>query len=98
MDSGILNGSHFSADVRMHLRLNGHVLPIAQLGPDFLVLKEPLDHPPADAEIDMSIDGQESRWPVYLAEGLVANRRKARIAQVRGRGENGPPSSRINTE
>ena len=79
MAADVLNGSHHSADVRMHLRLNGHVLPIAQLGLDFLVLETPFDHPPADAEIDMSIDGHESRWPVYLTNGLAASQRKSKI-------------------
>ena len=65
----------------MELRLNGHVLPIAQLGPDFLVLIHPVDHPPAEAEIAVSIDGDESRWPVRLAEGLSAARRRASIAR-----------------
>jgi hypothetical protein len=79
MAADILNGSHHSADVRMHLRLNGHILPIAQLGPDFLVLKDAIDHAPAKAEIDMSIDGHKSRWPVYLVEGLATDRRKSKI-------------------
>ena len=64
----------------MHLRLNGHVLPIAQLGPDFLILKNPVDHPPADAEIEMSIDGHERRWAVRLVDGLTAGQRESRIS------------------
>ncbi len=70
-----------SADVRMHLRLNGHVLPIAQLGRDFLILKTPIDHPPADAEIDLTIDGVEDRWRVYLIDGLAVGARKSRIGR-----------------
>ncbi len=65
----------------MELRLDGQVLPIAQLGPDFLILTEPFDHPPADAEIVLGIDGQESRWPIRLAEGISAGRRKTPIAR-----------------
>ena len=74
-----------SADVRMHLRLNGHVLPIAQLGPDFLVLKDPIDHPPAEAEIDMSIDTDRKSWRVYLTNGLAVGTRKSRIAPCSAR-------------
>ena len=70
-----------SADVRMELRLNGHVLRIAQLEPDFLVLSNPVDHPLADAEILHSIDGQESRWPVRLQEGASVSQRRTRIAR-----------------
>ncbi len=71
-----------SAEVRMHLRLNGQVLPIAQLGPDFLVLKDPIDHPSADAEIDLTIDGVEDRWRVHLIEGLAIEKRKATLRPV----------------
>jgi hypothetical protein len=77
--------SGHSADVRLHLFINGHVLPIAQLGPDFLVLRTPADYPPSDGEIHMVIDGQASRWPVRLADGIKADQRKTAIAG----GENG---------
>ena len=59
----------YSADIRMRLNVNGFVLPIGQLGPDFIILRDPTEHPPADAEIVMSIDGEESRWNVHLPEG-----------------------------
>jgi hypothetical protein len=59
-----------SADVRMQLLLNGTVLPIAQLGPDFLILDKPVDHSPADGEIVLSVDGRERRWPVRLPAGI----------------------------
>jgi hypothetical protein len=74
------NRSH-SAEMHMELRLNGHVLAIAQLGPDFLVLREPIDHPQADAEITLSIDGHESRWAVRLLDGLSTAQRRTRIAR-----------------
>jgi hypothetical protein len=63
----------------MELRVNGHVLPIAQMGPDFLVLATLIDHPPMDAEISVSIDGHESHWPVRLIDGTSAARRRTRI-------------------
>ena len=62
--------NEFSADVRMQLNVNGCVLPIAQLGPDFIILREPAAHPPSEAEVFMSIDGKESRWNVYLPHGI----------------------------
>jgi hypothetical protein len=71
-------GAH-SADVRMELRLAGRVLSIAQLGPDFLILKSPTDHPPAEAEIAMSIDGHEDCWRVHLVDGIAASQRETRI-------------------
>jgi hypothetical protein len=62
-------GPH-SADVRMELHLNGSVYQISHLGPDFLILVTPIDHPPGEAEIVMSIDGSVSRWTVRLPNGL----------------------------
>jgi hypothetical protein len=70
-----------SADVRMFLRLDGQLLPIVQLGPDFFVLREPIDHPPAEAEIGMWIDGEETRWPLHMRDGLTTASRKSRIAR-----------------
>jgi hypothetical protein len=59
-----------SANVSMHLMLNGWTLPVAQLGPDFLILHEPVEHPPADAEMSLIVDGHEERWAVRLPKGV----------------------------
>ena len=82
---GLINhkGNGYSADVRIQLTLNGQVLSIAQLGPDFLVLKNTVPHPPAEAEIFMSIDGAESRWRVRLVDGIVLGRRRVKIVRCR---------------
>ncbi len=56
----------------MQLFVNGHVLKIAQLGPQFLMLDQPIENPPADAEILMSVDGKEERWRVHLPDGISA--------------------------
>ena len=68
-----------SAEVRMRLHLDGMELPIGEMGRDFLVLKTPMDHPPAVAEISICIDGQENRWRVRLAEGIQSGEWKTRI-------------------
>jgi hypothetical protein len=68
-----------SARVRMELRLDGSVLAISQLGPDYLILAEPIDHPATRAEIAMSVDGQESRWAVQLPAGLSAASRRTSV-------------------
>jgi hypothetical protein len=70
-----------SAAVRIELCVNGHILPVSHLGPDFLVLKDTVEHPPAEAEMAMSIDGDESRWWVRLVDGIVTGRRKTRIGR-----------------
>jgi hypothetical protein len=72
MNAPLTSPSGHSADVRIHLYVNGCVLPVAQLGPKFPILRTPVDHPPCDAEIAMSIDGHESRWAVHLPNGIHA--------------------------
>jgi hypothetical protein len=80
MDATSLKVQTHSAVVRMELRLNGSALSISHLGPDYLILAEPVDHPAADAEIIMSIDGDESRWSVHLPAGLSTTSRRTPIA------------------
>jgi hypothetical protein len=70
----------YSADVRMQLYVNGHAFRIGQLGPDFLILDDPADLPPAEGEITMSIDGEVSRWKVQLPDGISVKREETRIA------------------
>jgi len=72
-----------SADVQMHLSVNGHIVSIGHLGPDYLILDDPIDHPPADAQVFLAIDGEERRWQVRLVDGLSASQARARIS-VRG--------------
>jgi len=72
-------GACFSADIRIYLYVGGQVFKVGQLAPDFLILDDPLDQPPGRAEISMSVDGRERRWPVELPEGIVAGRTETRI-------------------
>lgn len=67
-----VRGTH-SADVRNALAVNGHVFSVAELGPDFVVLRNPIPHPPAEAGLSLSIDGHEERWRVELIDGIVAD-------------------------
>ncbi len=66
----------------MQLRVNGRTFSIGQLGPDFLILDDPADHPPAEGEIMVSIDGRERRWTVWLPEGMRAGRRVTAIGDA----------------
>jgi hypothetical protein len=71
-----------SAKVRMTLHLNGHTLSIAQMGPDFVILRQPVEHPPADAEITFVVDEQEERWPVYLPDGIRGEQTKVAVSKL----------------
>lgn len=67
----------------MELRINGSVMTISHLAPDYLILAHPVDHPPTRAEIFMSIDGKERRWAVELPAGLSAAARRTSILPSR---------------
>jgi hypothetical protein len=82
MTAPTLKSQAHSAQVRMELRLNGRVVPIAQMGPDFVVLKQRFDHPPVEAEIFLRIDDSESSWRVHLIDGISAEQRKTKVAPV----------------
>ena len=77
------NNQGHSADVRMQLTVNGHILPISQLGPDFLILKNVINHPPAQAEIAVWVDGHERRWTIWLADGIKTGQRETEISRCR---------------
>ena len=70
-----------SANVRMNLHLNGNVLSISQITLDFLILRHPIEHPPTQAEVDMWVDDNHQRWPVYLLEGISAAKDRTKIAK-----------------
>jgi hypothetical protein len=72
-------GGH-SADVRIRLLFNGTITPVAQLGPDFLILDDPQEHPPCDATLEMRIDESERRWPIRLPEGISTKSDRVVIA------------------
>jgi hypothetical protein len=82
MEAPTLKSPGHSAQVCMELRLNGQVLRIAQLGPDFLMLKQPFDHPPTEAEIYLRIDESESSWRVNLVEGISPDRPKTKLGPL----------------
>jgi hypothetical protein len=81
MSAGTLYFSGHSADVRMTLRLNGRALPISHLGPDFVIVTTPIDHPPAEAEIVLVIDGHEDCWPVCLHQGMSVAQGRTSISR-----------------
>jgi hypothetical protein len=72
------HGGH-SADVRISLLFKGHSIPVAQLGPDFLLLDAPTEHPPGPASIVLRVDQSERRWQVRLPDGISASSKRVAI-------------------
>jgi hypothetical protein len=72
-------GGH-SAQVKMKLLVNGSSIPVAQMGPDFLLLTETIDHPPANASVVMQVDESERRWDVHLPNGISLRSKRVVIS------------------
>jgi hypothetical protein len=68
-----------SADVVISLLFNGHSLPVAQLGPGFVLLDEPGDHPPCDARLVLRVDQSERTWAVRLPNGISSSSKRVFI-------------------
>jgi hypothetical protein len=72
-------GGH-SAQVKMRLLVSGKSIAVAQMGPDFLLVDAPINHPPGDASLILQVDQRERRWDVHLPEGLSAASRRVTLA------------------
>jgi hypothetical protein len=72
-------GGH-SAQVDISLLINGLVFSVAQMGPDFVLLNDPVDHPPTSASVLMRVDQSEQRWNVRLPSGISADKKRVEIA------------------
>jgi hypothetical protein len=55
----------------LFLLVNGQSHKLAQIGPDFVRLRQPAEIPAGPAEILMVVDGAEHRWSVTLKDGAV---------------------------
>ena len=74
--------SGHSAQIEMQLLVNGATLSIGQMGPDFHLLDTTIDHPPSEATILFSVDGNERRWKVSLPEGSSRGQDRVVIAKL----------------
>lgn len=69
------DSSGYSSRVEMHLHLpGGEVLPVAQSGPDFLILRQPIVRPPSEATLVVNVDGSITTYPSWLPHGINGQR------------------------
>jgi hypothetical protein len=54
----------------MWLQVDGNTLVIAQMGPNFLLVDEPIHLPPGIASVVMQVDASVRQWNVYLPNGI----------------------------
>ena len=71
-------GGH-SARVTMRLLVNGLSLSVRQMGGDFLLVDQPVNHPPAIANMVLRVDESERGWPVRLPKGISADSNRVAI-------------------
>jgi hypothetical protein len=64
----------------MQLLVSGGSVRVLQLGPDFLLVDQPFDHPPAGASVVLEVDGNERRWNVLLPDGISSGSKRVAIA------------------
>ncbi len=64
----------------MRLIVNGTVVRITQMGPDFLFIESPTDHPPGEATIVLRVDDSERRWQVRLPKGISKASKRVALA------------------
>jgi hypothetical protein len=57
----------YSAEVELYLLVDGRRLPVAQVGKDFLILRDPVDVPSGYAELSITIDGNEQIHQIILS-------------------------------
>jgi hypothetical protein len=75
-------GPH-SAQVKMRLIVNGTTIRITHMGPDFLLVETPTDHPPCEASISLRVDESERQWQVKLPEGISRSSKRVALALSR---------------
>ena len=66
----------------MRLLVNGVSFRIAQMGPDFLFVEAPGDHPPARATIELQVDDALRTWEVNLPHGMKAGDERVVLAAL----------------
>lgn len=73
-----------SAQVSMVLHLDGQDVPLAQMGPDFIILKQslPLAALPTTASITLKVDEYVKTFPVDFPQGIPAGQRRIALSEV----------------
>jgi hypothetical protein len=67
----------------MRLTIGDEVFGVRQLGPDFIMLRNPAHREPTEGEMFLSVDGSERRWRVSLQEGISPDIERTPIKAIR---------------
>jgi hypothetical protein len=75
--------SGHSTRVKISLILDDWELPADQLGPDLLLLKEPVGVKPVHGRLLLEVDGVKRAWDVELPDGLPIKSPRVRVRAKR---------------
>jgi len=64
----------------MRLCVNGLSFRISHMGPDFLFVDSPSDHPPTHGIIELQVDDSQRSWEVNLPNGMKAGDKRVALA------------------
>ncbi|MDA1053859.1 MAG: hypothetical protein O3C40_25705 [Planctomycetota bacterium] len=76
----MIESQTYSATVKASLHVDGDTLNVAQLGPDFCIVREPRNYPPTNARIELTIDGRAETHDVFLTDGISEGCNEVRFA------------------
>ena len=66
----------FSADVKLNLYVDGEVVAIGQLGPDFGIFRDPRTFAASEGELETVIDGNSSRWKIRFTSPITSESKR----------------------
>ena len=67
--------SGYSATVRLELRIADRRIPLAQVGPDWVIPRRPHSLPPTEAQLVVAIDDHVETTEVILDDGMSEDQR-----------------------
>ena len=77
------HSTNHSADVRLHLLIDGKALELSRISPHGCTLRRPAEFPPCEAEVIMHVDGHARIWRVYLPDGVSQSSREVKYTTGR---------------
>jgi hypothetical protein len=72
----------YSTKVQMFLEIDGVRHDVSHMGPEFIILPQPPNHPPCQAIVGLSDDDRLKQWPVRLPDGLSEASQRVRTTKA----------------
>ena len=81
MDTMADVGGH-SAVVELELIVSGRCVGLSQVAPEFVIVQNPENLAPCQAEVIVRVDGDENRRRVFLVDGISALTPRVRVRNL----------------